>query len=172
MASNTMTTDLSGDRTSSEERQARWSLTARVAGLAPVYARIALGTAFLSSVADRFGLWGRYGAKNVSWGDFGHFIAYTGMVNSFLPAWLIPSLAWMATIAETMLGLGLILGIYRRVVAIGSATLLLMFASAMTVSFGVKSAIDYAVFSASACAFLLFAASETRKREEQTTQRR
>lgn len=171
MASNVMTTDLGGDRTRSEERQARRWLTVRVATLAPVYARIALGTAFLSSVADRFGLWGRYGAKNVSWGDFGHFIAYTGMVNSFLPARVIPSLAWMATIAETVLGLGLILGIYRRVVAIGSATLLLMFASAMTVSFGVKSAIDYAVFSASACA-LLFAASETRRREEQTTQRR
>jgi hypothetical protein len=39
----------------------------------------------------------------------------------------------------------------------GSAALLLMFAWAMSVSFGVKSAIDYAVFSASSAAFLLVA---------------
>jgi putative oxidoreductase len=90
-------------------------------------------------------------------GDFGHFVQYTGMVNSFLPARMIPALAWMATCAETVFGLCLILGIYRRAVATGSAALLLMFALAMSVSFGVKSAIDYAVFSASSAAFLLVA---------------
>src|ERR1700739_838222 len=33
-----------------------------------LFARFALGASFLSAVADRFGLWGPYGAKNVSWG--------------------------------------------------------------------------------------------------------
>jgi len=129
--------------------------------LAEMYARLALGSAFLSSVADRFGLWGPYGHKNVSWGDFAHFVQCTGMVNSFLPARMFPALAWMATCAETALGLGLILGIYRRVVAMSSAALLLMFASGMTISFGVKSAIDYSVFTASAAAFLLAATYQT-----------
>jgi len=36
--------------------------------IARLFARIALGASFLSAVADRFGLWGPYGAKNVSWG--------------------------------------------------------------------------------------------------------
>ncbi len=45
-------------------------------------ARFALGASFLSAVADRFGGWGPYGAKNVSWGDFAHFVEYTGAVTS------------------------------------------------------------------------------------------
>jgi hypothetical protein len=42
-----------------------------------LFARFALGASFLSAVADRFGLWGPYGAKNVSWGNFAHFVEYT-----------------------------------------------------------------------------------------------
>lgn len=59
--------------------------------LAELYVRLAVGTAFLSAVADRFGLWGPYGHKNVDWGDFSHFVAYTARVNSFLPAAIIPA---------------------------------------------------------------------------------
>ena len=46
-----------------------------------LYARIALGVAFLSAVADRFGLWGKYGG----WGNFANFTKYTAEVNSFMP---------------------------------------------------------------------------------------
>ncbi len=42
------------------------------------YARVALGCAFLSAVADRFGLWGKYGG----WGNFANFTRYTAQVNS------------------------------------------------------------------------------------------
>ena len=45
--------------------------------IARLFARLALGASFLSAVADRFGLWGPYGAKNVSWGTFAHFVEYT-----------------------------------------------------------------------------------------------
>jgi putative oxidoreductase len=124
---------------------------------AEIYGRIALGAAFLSAVADRFGLWGAYGNPHVAWGDFAHFTHYAGMVNSFLPARMIPLVAWAATAAETAFGLGLILGIYKRVMTLGSAVLLLLFALAMTISFGVKAPLDYSVFGASAGAFLLFA---------------
>ena len=51
-----------------------------------LFARFALGASFLSAVADRFGLWGPYGAKNVSWGDFAHFVEYTGAVTSLFPS--------------------------------------------------------------------------------------
>jgi putative oxidoreductase len=82
------------------------------------------------------------------------------MVNSFMPARSIPVLAWLATIAETTFGISLILGIYKRAIALGSAILLLLFATAMAISFGIKAPLDYSVFSASAAAFLLFATQQ------------
>jgi putative oxidoreductase len=120
-------------------------------GVATLYARIALGAAFLSAVADRLGLWGKYGA----WGNFAKFTEYTGQVNSFMPAFMIPFLAWAATAAGLTLGIALIVGIWPRWVALGATTLLLLFGSAMAISFGIKSPLDYSVFSASAAALLL-----------------
>ena len=116
-----------------------------------LYARLALGAAFLSAVADRFGLWGKYGG----WGNFANFINYTAKVNSFMPASTIPFLAWTATGAETFFGIGLIVGLWPRWMALGSAVLLAIFGIAMAISFGVKSPMDYSVFSASAGALLL-----------------
>jgi uncharacterized membrane protein YphA (DoxX/SURF4 family) len=116
-----------------------------------VYARIALGAAFLSAVGARFGLYG----KDVGWGNFANFTRYTAEVNSFMPAFTIPFLAWAATVAETFFGVTLILGIWPRWVALGSALLLGVFGLAMAISFGIKSPLDYSVFSASAAALLL-----------------
>ena len=115
------------------------------------YARIALGCAFLSAVADRFGLWGKYGG----WGNFANFTHYTAQVNSFMPAFIIPFLAWAGTVAETLFGILLILGLWLRWVALGSAVLLAMFGTAMAISFGLKSPLDYSVSSASGAALLL-----------------
>jgi putative oxidoreductase len=116
------------------------------------YARVALGAAFLSGIADRFGLyWGR----NVGYGNFDGFVRYTAKVNSFMPAFTIPFLAWGATAAELFLGVALILGIWPRRVALGASLLLVLFGIAMAISFGIKSPLDYSVFSASAGAGLL-----------------
>jgi uncharacterized membrane protein YphA (DoxX/SURF4 family) len=122
--------------------------------LALFYARLALGAAFLSGIADRFGLWQ---GRNVGYGDFAGFIRFTAKVNSFMPAATIPFLAWAATAAELMLGVLLVAGIWRRWSAIASGVLLIVFGVAMAISFGLKSPLDYSVFSASACAFLLAA---------------
>jgi hypothetical protein len=56
-------------------------------------ARFALGAAFLSGIADRFGLYTR---RNVGYGNFAGFMDYTAKVNSFMPAFTIPFLAWAA----------------------------------------------------------------------------
>lgn len=117
-----------------------------------LYLRIALGAAFLSGIADRFGL---YRGRNVGYGDFHGFIKYTAQVNSFMPAFTIPFLAWAATTAEFGLGLALILGVWPRWVALGSSVLLALFGIAMAISFGIKSPLDYSVFSASAGALVL-----------------
>ncbi|MBV8213926.1 MAG: DoxX family membrane protein [Verrucomicrobia bacterium] len=127
------------------QRLAKWE------PLAMLYARLALGAAFLSAVAARFGFWG----ENTGPDSFKHFIEYTAEVNSFMPAFTIPFLAWAATIAETFLGITLILGIWTRFVALAAATLLFLFGAAMAISFGIKSPLDYSVFSASAGALIL-----------------
>jgi uncharacterized membrane protein YphA (DoxX/SURF4 family) len=72
-----------------------------------------------------------------------------------MPPATIPFLAWAATVAELALGLALVLGIWPRWVALGSALLLAIFGTAMAISFGIKSPMDYSVFSASAGAVLL-----------------
>ena len=126
-------------------RVARWLL------------RWALGVTFLSAVADRFGIWGPPGTAGVSWGDWYHFVAYTAKVNSFVPAVLAPTLAVIATAAEFMLGVALILGVFRRPVAWASALLLALFAGAMTLSFGIKAPLNYSVFVDLAAAFALSA---------------
>jgi uncharacterized membrane protein YphA (DoxX/SURF4 family) len=116
-----------------------------------LYARIALGTAFLSAVASRFGIW--QGEPGLS--HFAGFLQYTAEVNSFLPRAVIPFLAWSATVAETSLGLLLIAGIWPRWISLAAAILLAMFGTAMAISFAIKSPMDYSVFSASGAAVLL-----------------
>jgi len=120
------------------------------------YVRIALGAAFLSGIASRFGLYG----KDVGYGNFANFVRYTAEVNSFMPAATIPFLAWAATAAELILGIALVIGYRLRWAALASAVLLLLFATAMAISFGIKEPLDYSVFSASAAALLLAVRSE------------
>ena len=117
-----------------------------------LYLRLALGISFLSGIADRFGL---YTGRNVGYGNFEGFVRYAAKVNSFMPASTIPFFAWAATIAELAFGLALVLGIWLRWAALGSAILLLLFAIAMAISFGIKSPLDYSVFTASAGALVL-----------------
>lgn len=121
-----------------------------------IYARVALAAAFLSAVAARFGLWMDGRAH-----PFANFIRYTGEVNSFLPAATYPTLAVLATIAETTIALALLAGFRLRWTALAAAILLAIFGTAMAISFGLKSPLDYSVFSASAAALLLSEASAT-----------
>jgi putative oxidoreductase len=127
-----------------------------------LYARIALGAAFLSAVDSRFGLWQ---GKPGLW-HFTGFVEYTGEVNSFLPRAMIPFLAWAATVAETLLGLLLVVGLWPRWVSLAAAILLALFGTAMAISFGIKSPMDYSVFSASGAAVLL-ALRDFRQEHEQ-----
>ena len=126
------------------------------------YARIAIGTAFLSAVAGRFGLW----SGHVRWENFERFIQRTAELNGYAPAALVPILAWSATLLETTFGVALILGIAVRWVALGSAVLLAWFATAMAVYTGVKPPLDYSVFSASAGALLLALTENRHKRSQ------
>jgi uncharacterized membrane protein YphA (DoxX/SURF4 family) len=128
-----------------------------------LYARTAVAAAFLSAVASRFGLWD--GTLDLR--HFAKFVSYTGEVNSFLPGAVIPYVAVLATVCETLLGILLILGLWPRWVSLASAVLLALFGTAMAISFGIKSPMDYSVFSASG-ASLLLALDAFRRNEFQT----
>jgi uncharacterized membrane protein YphA (DoxX/SURF4 family) len=127
----------------------------RLATFSSVFLRLALGSSFLSAVADRFGLWGIYGQPNVAWGSYARFVNYTAQLNWFLPAAIIPVLATIATAAETLFGLLLVLGWKTRITALLSGVLLITFALTMTLALGVKAPLDFSVFSASGGALLL-----------------
>jgi uncharacterized membrane protein YphA (DoxX/SURF4 family) len=140
--------------------------------LQTVFLRLGLAAGFLSAVADRFGMWGSYGKPRVAWGDMTHFLVYVGKLNPSFPSAMVPALGWAATVAEIALGTLLLLGLQTRWAARLSGYLLLTFAISMTVSIGIKTALDYSVFAASGGAFLLATAGrypwsidEARKRK-------
>ena len=116
-----------------------------------LFARLALGAAFLSGIASRVGWWG----AGVGYGSWANFVKYTGEVNAFMPRVTIPFLAVSATVAELVLGVALVVGYRVRETALASATLLALFGVAMAISFGPKEPLDYSVFSACAAALLL-----------------
>src|SRR6266480_1143868 len=120
-----------------------------------VFLRLALGLSFLSAVADRFGLWGVYGQTNVAWGNYARFVNYTAKLNWFLPAAIIPELAIVATAAETLCGILLVLGWKTRITALLSGVLLATFALTMTMALGIKAPLDFSVYSAAGGALLL-----------------
>lgn len=122
-----------------------------------LFARVAIALSFLSAVADRFGLWTPLlGSENVVWGNMSNFIAYTGVLVPWVPALILPLFAWAATIAEIVLGILLLVGFQIRLVALLSGILLLTFAVSMLFFVNVKAPLDYSVFTAAACAFLLY----------------
>lgn len=96
--------------------------------------RLPIAIAFLSAVCDRLGLLGGPGTPGVAWGNFANFVTYTAQVNSLMPAAIAPVLAVAATICESTFGIALLIGWRIRSFALGSAGLLFLFATAMTIS--------------------------------------
>src|SRR5215472_6304941 len=127
----------------------------RIFQITRVFLRFALGITFLVSIADRFGWLGQYGSRNVSWGDWKHFVQYVAILNWFVPKALISGLAVLETALELGLGVALVLGIYMRVVAWSSAALLMAFALTMTFALGIVAPLSYSVFTAAGGALFL-----------------
>lgn len=114
--------------------------------------RLATAANFLSAVASRFGWW-----DNGS--NWQKFVVYTGDVNSFAPKSVIPFLAVIATSLELSFAFLLVIGLFTRWAALGASILTLLFAIAMSYSFGIKEAFDYSVFVDCTSAFLLATAN-------------
>ena len=131
-----------------------------VRSVAEWFLRLALAASFLSAVADRFGFWGPPGATNVAWGAWEPFVDYVGTLNGFAPASLYPALGWVATVAEVVIAVGLLVGWRLRWFAVAAGLLLLSFGVTMALAVGVKAPLDFSVFTAAAGAFLLAAVAE------------
>lgn len=120
--------------------------------LTKLFLRLAISIGFLSAVADRFGIWN----KEVSvWGNWDNFLDYTKLINPWIPDSLIPTIGILATGAEIVLAIFLLIGFKTELFAKLSGVLLLIFALSMTFSTGIKGVFDFSVFSASAGAFAL-----------------
>ena len=141
------------------EKDGTWRRPRVQSDLALFLVRISLGAGFLSAVADRFGGWGPAGTPSVAWGNFGNFIAYTAKLNPWSPVDFVPALAWIATGAETILGVLLVIGLLTRTAALLSGLLTLAFALAMTAVLGVHSPLNYGVFVYCAASLLLASCS-------------
>lgn len=116
-----------------------------------LFTRLAIATGFLSAVADRFGLW-TYG---LVWGKWENFVDYTQSILPWFGPKVVSLLAAVATLAEVVLALLLIIGWKVAMCAKLSGLLMLLFALAMTFSGGIKTAFDASVFAAAAAAFAL-----------------
>lgn len=117
-----------------------------------LFLRFGIGIGFLSAVADRFGLWP---AEVSAWGNWESFLEYTKLINPIMPETLIPVFGAIATGAEILFGICLIIGFKTELVAKLSGFLMLIFALSITFSTGIKGVFDYSVFAASAGAFAL-----------------
>jgi uncharacterized membrane protein YphA (DoxX/SURF4 family) len=127
----------------------------KFASYATLLLRIGLGVGFLSAVADRLGLWGAFGQPNVEWGNFSRFLDYTHTLNWYLPVGMILPLGVIATGAEILFGLLLVIGWRTRAAALLSALLLLTFGMSMTFALGIKAPLNYAVLTGIGGALLL-----------------
>ena len=132
--------------------------SARYRKFAVLFTRFALAATYLSGVADRFGAWGRFGAPNVSWGDFQHFVS---RVQTYVPH-ASPSLAlvvaWVSTVLDSALALGLLIGVRTRTMAIGSAILLVGYALVVAMSpAGLHAVFAYGFFGLAGASMLLAA---------------
>lgn len=117
-----------------------------------IFLRLAISMSFLSAVADRFGLWN---AALSVWGNWANFLAYTKVLNRLIPESLIEPVGIIATVAEIIFGLFLLIGFRTELFAKLSGCILLLFAFSMIFSVGIKAPLDYSVFTSAAAAFAL-----------------
>lgn len=117
--------------------------------------RIAIGVGFITPVLDRLGFLGSLGGRNIEWGNWSNFINYTGTMMPFLGRAAVNVMGILATVAETAIGISLIIGFKTRLAAIGSFLLTLTFAFMMSLFLGLKLPINFATFPVCTASLLL-----------------
>jgi uncharacterized membrane protein YphA (DoxX/SURF4 family) len=124
-------------------------------GIAQLFLRIALGIGFILPVCDRLGILGPAGAAGVSWGDWKHFVDYTNTLMPYFNHTLANIMAFIATAAEAIFGICLILGLKVKLIALGAALLTLIFGLSMAIFSGISAPFNYPVFVFTGAALVL-----------------
>lgn len=123
--------------------------------IAQLLLRLMLGIGFLLPVMDRIGWFGPAGANGTSWGNWDNFIAYTHTLLPYMSSDGANFMGLIATAAEVILGVALIIGYQIRLASIGSFLLTLSFGLSMFFFEALRSPFNYSVFTASAASLLL-----------------
>src|SRR3569623_448441 len=115
-------------------------------GIAQLILRLALGVGFLMPVIDRLGFMGPYGTNHVAWGDWKHFVDYSHTLVPFTSKPIANIMSLVATIAEAVFGVCLIIGFRIKEAALGSGILTLIFGLCMAIFIGIGAPFSYPVF--------------------------
>ena len=126
------------------------------APLAQLFTRLALGLGFLLPVFDRLGFMGPPGSAQAAWGDWKHFVAYTHILMPFTSLYVAHIAGLIATIAECILGVCLIVGYKVKWMGLGAAAITIIFAVFMIASSGIGAPFKYPVFVFTGAGLLLF----------------
>lgn len=126
-------------------------------GVPQLLLRLALGLGFLLPVMDRFGWLGPVGVRGNAWGNWENFVGYTNSLVPFLNSSAANLSAIIATAAEIILGIALIIGFKTRLAALGSFVLTLIFAISMFAFLTPRAPFNYSVFVVSTASLLLAA---------------
>lgn len=127
-----------------------------IAGIGQFILRLALGIGFLVPVMDRLGFLGPPGS-GATWGDWKHFVDYTNKLIPFA-RWNIANIvSVIATLAELVFGICLIVGYRIKEAAIGAGILTLIFGLCMAAFLSISAPFDYPVFVFTGGAFVLSA---------------
>ncbi|HEY4324645.1 MAG TPA: DoxX family protein [Mucilaginibacter sp.] len=117
-----------------------------IIGIGQLVLRLALGIGFLMPVMDRLGLMGSYGSAGVTWGDLSHFTDYTNTLVPFASRPIASVMALLATFAEVVFGICLIIGFRIKEAALGAGILTLLFGLCMGIFLSVGAPFSYPVF--------------------------
>ena len=120
-----------------------------------LFLRLALGIGFILPVLDRLGVLGEAGVHGNAWGNWANFVTYTNTLLPFLSKPTAGIMALLATIAEALFGVLLVIGYKTKLTALGSFALTLIFALCMAIFVGPRIPFNYSVFADSAAALLL-----------------
>lgn len=118
--------------------------------------RCALGITFLTPVADRLGILGAPGTGNIEWGNWNNFINYTSTLMPVFERSMVNAMGGIATVAELLVGICLIIGFKTKYAALGASLITLTFIVFMTLSVGIQKPVNYGVFTAAAAGLVLF----------------
>lgn len=119
--------------------------------------RLALGIGFILPVLDRIGALGAPGSNGVGWGNWSNFVDYTNSLMPYVNRSLAEIAGLIATIAEGVFGVLLIIGYKTKWAAYGSFALTLIFALSMGCFLHYRAPFNYSVFVVSFSSLLLAA---------------